>query len=63
MNTLKTGLLLAAALAVAIGPASAVTAAGLDYKCASSTREIDDTSYDGPWPDNWKVTMRTCAAR
>ncbi|MFF8264347.1 hypothetical protein [Streptomyces virginiae] len=63
MNTLKTGLMLAAAVAVTAGSAGVVTAAGLDYKCASSTQEIDDNSYDGPWPDNWKITVKTCAAR
>ncbi|MGE7391308.1 hypothetical protein ACQKM2_38155 [Streptomyces sp. NPDC004126] len=33
------------------------------YRCASSTQDIDDSSYDGPWPDNWKITVKSCAAR
>ncbi|MFE5807344.1 hypothetical protein [Streptomyces sp. NPDC056491] len=41
----------------------AIASAAPAYKCASSTKDIDDSSYDGPWPDNWKVTVRTCAAR
>ncbi|MEW2416914.1 hypothetical protein AB0953_24735 [Streptomyces sp. NPDC046866] len=51
-----------AALAVAAPTAPTATAAPA-YKCASSTRDIDDTSYDGPWPDNWQITVKTCAAR
>ncbi|MFI8365231.1 hypothetical protein ACIGD1_34405 [Streptomyces sp. NPDC085612] len=63
MKTFMRAVLAAAIVAAAgsVGPAAA--AARLDYRCASSTRDIDDTSYDGPWPDNWKITVKTCAAR
>ncbi|MFG2874516.1 hypothetical protein ACGFYU_05785 [Streptomyces sp. NPDC048337] len=52
--------LAAAAVAAAVVPAAMAAPA---YKCASSTKDIDDSGYDGPWPDNWKVTVKTCAAR
>ncbi|MDA5284756.1 hypothetical protein [Streptomyces sp. Isolate_45] len=57
-----------AALTVVAVAASTVTAAtaapALTFKCSTgSTKDIDDSSYDGPWPDNWTITVRTCAAR
>lgn len=54
----------AALVAVAVAaPAMPTATAAPAYMCASSTRDIDDTSYHGPWPDNWQVTVKTCAAR
>lgn len=41
--------------------ASPASAAG--YKCTTSAQSIDDTAYDGPWADNWDVTVKTCAKR
>ncbi|WP_407841408.1 hypothetical protein ACE1OC_41295 [Streptomyces sp. DSM 116496] len=58
--------LVAAALAGAVGAAPATaspTAAGLHFKCSSSTKSIDDAAYSGPWPDTWEVTVQVCAAR
>ncbi|MBT2451470.1 hypothetical protein J7F03_31290 [Streptomyces sp. ISL-43] len=54
-----------AMLAVVAGtaPATASPAAALPYKCAGSTKSIDDAAYSGPWPDNWEVTVSVCAAR
>ncbi|MCX5174095.1 hypothetical protein [Streptomyces virginiae] len=63
MSTIKRAAVAAvAAPAVAARVAPTATAAPA-YKCAGSTKDIDDASYDGPWPDNWKVTVKTCAAR
>ncbi|MEU3065027.1 hypothetical protein [Streptomyces subrutilus] len=60
MKTTTTTALLALVLtAVAAAPAPAAPA----YRCSSSTRTIDDAGYSGPWPDNWRVTVRVCAAR
>ncbi|MFF8271376.1 hypothetical protein ACF059_28880 [Streptomyces sp. NPDC016562] len=59
MSTLKRAAV--AALAVAASTAPGATAAPA-YKGASSTQDIDDSSYDGPWPDSWKITVKTCAA-
>ncbi|WP_405681137.1 hypothetical protein OG239_00530 [Streptomyces sp. NBC_00868] len=61
MTTIKRAAVAVLAVAAVAAPPSA-TAAPV-YKCASSTKDIDDTSYDGPWPDNWKVTVKTCTAR
>ncbi|MFB7467051.1 hypothetical protein ACFCZ1_26750 [Streptomyces sp. NPDC056224] len=65
MNTIKQAAVAALAVAAVAAPAAtaATAAPALHYKCASSTKDIDDNSYDGPWPDNWKVTVKTCAAR
>ncbi|WP_327267159.1 hypothetical protein OG444_40220 (plasmid) [Streptomyces sp. NBC_01232] len=63
MNTMRTVAALAVAAVSATAAAPATAAPALRYKCANSTRDIDDTSYDGPWPDNWKITVKTCAAR
>ncbi|MFJ6501606.1 hypothetical protein OG280_40995 (plasmid) [Streptomyces virginiae] len=63
MNIIRTGAAVAVVAVAASVAAPAAAAPSLRYSCASSTRDIDDTSYNGPWPDNWKVTVRTCAAR
>ncbi len=60
MSTIKRA---AVAVVAVAAPAVPSATAAPAYKCASSTKDIDDTSYDGPWPDNWKVTVRRCAAR
>ncbi|MEU6865387.1 hypothetical protein ABZ924_19290 [Streptomyces sp. NPDC046876] len=63
MNTIQRAAVAGlAVVAVAAPAASSVTAVPV-YKCASSTKDIDDTSYDGPWPDNWQISVTTCAAR
>ncbi|MFF4498627.1 hypothetical protein [Streptomyces sp. NPDC001546] len=56
-------LLLVTAFAGAATTTATATAASLGYVCSSSTKTIDDASYSGPWPDNWDVTVETCAAR
>ncbi|MET9694724.1 hypothetical protein ABZY81_41075 [Streptomyces sp. NPDC006514] len=61
MSTIKR-VAVAAVAVMAVAAAPSATAAPA-YKCASSTKDIDDSGYDGPWPDNWKVTVRACAAR
>lgn len=57
----------AVALAVLAGTAATATAVpaapALHYKCATSTRTIDDAGYSGPAPDNWDVKVSLCAAR
>ncbi|MEV7512666.1 hypothetical protein AB0O57_32380 [Streptomyces sp. NPDC091201] len=53
----------AVAMLVAAVTAPAAATAAPAYKCASSTHDIDDSSYDGPWPDNWTITVKACAAR
>lgn len=67
MNTSKYPLLAAAAtFAVIAATASAAptpAAAALSYHCSTSTQTIDDSGYSGPAPDNWDVTIQTCAAR
>lgn len=50
------------ALAVVAGTAAPAPAAPA-YRCSSSVQTIDDAGYSGPWPDNWEVTVRVCAAR
>ncbi|WP_030722980.1 hypothetical protein [Streptomyces sp. NRRL F-2580] len=63
MSTLKRAAVAAVAVVAMAAPAAPSATAAPVYKCATSTKDIDDTSYDGPWPDNWKVTVKTCAAR
>ncbi|MFC9818029.1 hypothetical protein ACFVJM_38945 [Streptomyces virginiae] len=63
MTTIKRAAVAALAVAAVAAPAAPTATAAPAYKCASSTKDIDDSSYDGPWPDNWKVTVKTCAAR
>ncbi|MEV7617086.1 hypothetical protein [Streptomyces sp. NPDC089799] len=64
MNIIKQTAALAVLAVVAVAaPAAPTAAAAPAYKCASSTQDIDDSSYDGPWPDNWKITVKTCSAR
>ncbi|MEU7068332.1 hypothetical protein [Streptomyces sp. NPDC046161] len=66
MNTTRYPLLAAAAaLAVlsATTPATATPAAAPGYRCSTSTQTIDDAGYSGPAPDNWDITIQTCAAR
>ncbi|MFD3775154.1 hypothetical protein [Streptomyces sp. NPDC058612] len=55
----------AAALAVAVSavPAATVATAAPAYRCSTSSRTIDDSGYDGPWPDNWDIKITTYAAR
>ncbi|MFG2487937.1 hypothetical protein ACGFSI_34975 [Streptomyces virginiae] len=60
MSTIKRAAVAAVTVAA---PAAPTASAAPAYKCAGSTKDIDDVSYDGPRPDNWKVTVRTCAAR
>ncbi|MEU9233467.1 hypothetical protein [Streptomyces subrutilus] len=50
-------------LAAVAAPAAPAALAAPAYKCSNSTQSIDDTAYDGPWPDNWEITVTTCAAR
>ncbi|MCY0955245.1 hypothetical protein [Streptomyces sp. H27-S2] len=50
------------ALAVVAGTAAPAPAAPA-YRCSSSVQTIDDAGYSGPWPDNWEMTVRVCAAR
>ncbi|MFB7810805.1 hypothetical protein [Streptomyces virginiae] len=33
------------------------------YRCATSSQDIDDAGYNGPWPDNWKIAVEVCSAR
>ncbi|MFE1878056.1 hypothetical protein ACFW9N_45715 [Streptomyces sp. NPDC059496] len=61
MTTIKRAAVAALAVAAVAAPAAPTATAAPAYKCASSTKGIDDSSYDGPWPDNWKVAVRTCA--
>ncbi|MFF3675910.1 hypothetical protein ACFYYS_18285 [Streptomyces sp. NPDC002120] len=63
MTTIKRAAVAALTVAAVAAPAAPTATAAPACKCASSTRDIDDSSYDGPWPDNWRVTVRTCAAR
>ncbi|MGW6979606.1 hypothetical protein ACWGE1_09180 [Streptomyces sp. NPDC054932] len=63
MNTIKRAAAAALAVAAVAAPAASTATAAPAYKCASSTQDIDDSSYDGPWPDNWTITVKTCAAR
>ncbi|WP_327357715.1 hypothetical protein [Streptomyces sp. NBC_01304] len=37
--------------------------AASSWKCEDNSHEIDDNNYDGPWPDNWDVTVNTCIKR
>ncbi|MFF1561850.1 hypothetical protein [Streptomyces sp. NPDC058279] len=52
-----------ATVAVVAAVSAPAASAAPTYKCASSTKTIDGAGYDGPWPDNWDVTVMTCAAR
>ncbi|MFJ6053396.1 hypothetical protein [Streptomyces sp. NPDC092307] len=65
MTTIKRAAVTAPAVVEVAAPAAptATATAAPAYRCASSTHDIDDTSYGGPWPDNWRVTVKTCAAR
>ncbi|MFK0202142.1 hypothetical protein [Streptomyces lavendulae] len=45
------------------GAAAARVVAAPQYRCSSSTQDIDDAGYSGPWPDNWKITVEVCSAR
>ncbi|MGW6971515.1 hypothetical protein [Streptomyces sp. NPDC054952] len=31
--------------------------------CKTSSKSIDTPTYSGPWPDNWKFTVKACAKR
>ncbi|MFD3722724.1 hypothetical protein [Streptomyces sp. NPDC058674] len=50
------------ALAVVAGTAPPDQAAPA-YRCSRSVQTIDDAGYSGPWPDDWEMTVRVCAAR
>ncbi|MEU9033390.1 hypothetical protein AB0D45_00470 [Streptomyces sp. NPDC048352] len=63
MNIIKRVAVAALAAAAVAAPAAPTATAAPAFKCASSTQDINDSSYDGPWPDNWKITVKTCAAR
>ncbi|MFF3677903.1 hypothetical protein ACFYYS_28525 [Streptomyces sp. NPDC002120] len=32
-------------------------------RAAVAAPAAPDSSHEGPWPDNWKVSVKTCAAR
>ncbi|MET9297017.1 hypothetical protein [Streptomyces sp. NPDC003077] len=49
--------------ALTAGMVAAAPASAGGYRCSSSTRELDTPQYDGPWPDNWRVTTTLCAKR
>ncbi|MEU3670824.1 hypothetical protein [Streptomyces virginiae] len=63
MTTIKRAAVAALSVVAVAASAAPTATAAPAYKCASSTKDIDDTSYDGPWPDNWTITVKTCAAR
>ncbi|WP_404962680.1 hypothetical protein [Streptomyces sp. 147326] len=52
MSTIKRAAVAAVAVVAVAAPAAPSATAAPAYKCASSTKDIDDSSYDGPWPDN-----------
>ncbi|MFG2236051.1 hypothetical protein ACGFNX_39715 [Streptomyces sp. NPDC048723] len=60
MTTIKRAAVAAVAMVAVAAPDGPSATAVPAYKCASSTKDSDDTSHDGPWPDNWKVMVRTC---
>jgi hypothetical protein len=43
--------------------AMATPASALSWSCKTSSKTIDDAGYSGPWPDNWDIKIRVCAAR
>ncbi|WP_329020816.1 hypothetical protein [Streptomyces sp. NBC_01601] len=66
MSKFKRATAAALTIAAAVGATVAIAPtadAAVSWKCSTSSRSIDDLGYDGPWPDNWDVTVRNCAAR
>lgn len=62
MRIAAAGLLTATAVAGAT-LMTAPTASAASYHCKTSHASVDDSSYDGPWPDNWDFTVKNCAKR
>ncbi|NEB01963.1 hypothetical protein [Streptomyces sp. SID13726] len=62
-RTTSTAVVLATLATGAAALAGASPAAAADYRCSTSKKSIDDPSYNGPWADNWNVTVRQCARR
>lgn len=56
--TLAVCALTGATLALTTSPAAAAS-----YKCKTSSKSLDMPMYDGPWPDNYKFTVKVCAKR
>ncbi|OEJ30020.1 hypothetical protein [Streptomyces subrutilus] len=60
----KTNLVVAlVASALTLGAVGTPAASSPKYRCSSSSQDIDDAGYSGPWPDNWKIAIEVCAAR
>lgn len=57
------GLLAVAAVAGTATMLSAAPASALSWHCSKGSHTIDTANYSGPWPDNWKVTVKNCSAR
>ncbi|MEV8335588.1 hypothetical protein [Streptomyces niveus] len=69
MRNLSLGLRRTAAVAVASAALAgtsvltATSASALSYKCATSSKSIDNPAYSGPWADNWDIKISVCSAR